>query len=147
MPSEITRISPAEAKKLMDEQGYTYVDVRTEAEYDAGHPVGAHNVPVMNPGARGMEPNPDFLKVMKAVYPQDAKLVLGCKGGNRSMRAARALVEAGFTSIVEQRAGWDGARDQFGALSEPGWLPAGLPTEKSTPGGSYADLRRRTASD
>jgi rhodanese-related sulfurtransferase len=143
MSKNITRISPADAKKLIDEQGYTYVDVRTEAEYAAGHPKGAQNVPVMNSGARGMEPNPDFLKVVQAAYPKDAKLVLGCRGGVRSMRAAQMLVDAGFTSIVEQRAGWEGARNAFGAVTEPGWSPAGLPTETTTPGGSYAELKQR----
>jgi rhodanese-related sulfurtransferase len=143
MSKNITRISPADAKKLIDEQGYTYVDVRTEAEYAAGHPKGAQNVPVMNAGARGMEPNPDFLKVAQAAYPKDAKLVLGCRSGVRSMRAAQMLVDAGFTSIVEQRAGWEGARNAFGAVTEPGWSPAGLPTETTTPGGSYAELKQR----
>ena len=44
--ANIPRVSPQEAKKLIDE-GYTYLDVRTEVEYAAGHAVGAHNVPVM----------------------------------------------------------------------------------------------------
>jgi len=141
----VTRISPEEAKKLMDDEGYTYVDVRTEAEYAAGHPARAHNVPVMVAGGRGMEPNADFMNVMSAVYPKDAKIVVGCKSGNRSMRAAQMLLEGGFTSVVEQRAGWDGSRNAFGAVTEQGWSAKGLPTETETPGGSYADLKRRTA--
>ena len=45
------RLSPSEAKQLVDE-GWVYLDVRTEAEYAAGHPVGARNVPVMLAVAR-----------------------------------------------------------------------------------------------
>lgn len=140
--ASITRVSPADAKKLLDE-GYTYLDVRSEPEYAAGHPVGAHNVPIMIAGPRGMTANDDFLAVMSALYPKDAKLVVGCRSGQRSMRAAEQLAAAGYTAFVEQRAGFDGSRDPFGGLIEPGWAPAGLPVETSTPGGSYAELRAK----
>jgi rhodanese-related sulfurtransferase len=140
--AEIKRVSPEEAKKLVEE-GYVYVDVRTEPEYAAGHPAGAVNVPVMHPAARGMAPNPDFLEVATALFPKDAKLVVGCRSGQRSMRAAEMLVAAGYTSVVDQRAGYDGARNAFGAVTEPGWAPSGLPTETSTPGGSYPEQRAK----
>ena len=39
------------------------------------------------------------------------------------------LVAAGFTNVLEQRAGWDGARGSFGEIVEPGWKRAGLPSE------------------
>jgi rhodanese-related sulfurtransferase len=132
----IKRVSPADAKKLLDE-GYTYLDVRTEAEYAAGHPVGAYNVPVMNAGPRGMAPNPEFLGVVQALYPKDAKLVVGCKAGGRSLRAAEMLTAAGFTGIVDQRAGFDGQP------TDPGWAPSGLPVEATTAGGSYAELKSK----
>ena len=141
--AEIKRVSPEEAKKLVDQDGYTYVDVRTEPEYAAGHPAGSINVPVMHPAARGMAPNPDFLEVVTSLYPKDAKLVLGCRSGQRSMRAAEILAGAGYTSVVDQRAGYDGARNAFGAVTEPGWAPSGLPTEPTTPGGSYAEVRAK----
>lgn len=141
--ANISRVSPAEAKKLIDEEGYTYLDVRTAAEYAAGHPEGAQNVPVMNPGPQGMAPNADFLEIVEALYPKDAKLVLGCRAGGRSLRAAEMLVVAGYTNIVDQRAGYEGSRDAFGSFTEPGWSPAGLPTAQETPGGSYTELRKR----
>ena len=59
---ETKRISPAEAKALLDE-GYVYVDVRSIPEFDAGHPRGAYNVPLNHQGPNGMQPNPDFLAV------------------------------------------------------------------------------------
>jgi len=126
--ADIERVSPAEAKQLVDE-GWIYLDVRTEPEFAAGHPAGAHNVPVMNAGQRGMVPNPDFVARVEARYPRDARLVLGCRSGQRSMHAAKLLVVAGYTRLVDQRAGFDGARDPFGQVVEAGWSPAGLPVE------------------
>lgn len=140
--ANIPRVSPGDAKKLLDE-GYTYLDVRTVAEYAAGHPTGAHNVPVMIQSPQGMAPNPDFLEVVEANYPRDAKLVVGCKAGGRSAKAAEILAAAGFTALVDQRAGFEGARNAFGGLTEPGWAPAGLPIETETASGSYAELRQK----
>lgn len=141
--SNIVRISPQEAKQRMDAEGYRYVDVRSEPEYAAGHPAGADNVPLLVAGPGGLAPNPDFVRVMSAAYPKDAKLILGCRSGQRSMRAAEALIAVGFTGIVEQRAGFDGPRDPFGRVIEAGWGPAGLPVETATPGGSYAEIKAR----
>ncbi len=138
--SNVVRVSPAEAKRLMDEEGYLYVDVRSAPEYEAGHPVGAVNVPIMHAGPAGMTPNPDFAAVMSAAYAKDRKLVLGCRSGQRSLRAAEVLMSAGFTAIVEQRAGHEGSRNAFGAVAEKGWAAEGLPVESQTAGGSYAEI-------
>ncbi len=141
--ANIQRVSPADAKKLIDDEGYVYLDVRSEPEYAAGHPTGAQNVPLMHAGPAGMAPNPDFLAVVQAVYPKDAKLVVGCKAGGRSIKAAEMMASAGYTSVIDQRAGFDGPRDAFGALSEKGWSPAGLPVETTTAGGSYFELKKK----
>jgi len=142
--TNIRRVSPAEAKKLIDEEGYLYLDVRSEPEYAAGHPAGAQNLPLMHAGPGGMQPNPDFLNVAQAVFPRDTKLILGCRSGQRSMRAAEALIGAGYTDVIDQRAGFEGPRDPFGRVTEPGWGAAGLPVEQVTPGGSYAELRQKS---
>ncbi len=139
------RISPQEALEKM-KAGYTYVDVRSEPEFVEGHAAGAVNVPLMHRGAGGMTPNPNFLKVMMASFPKDAKIVVGCKGGGRSLRAAHALGAEGYTNVLDQRAGWDGAHDSFGQVTEPGWSRAGLPTEKGAPAGTaYADMQKKAA--
>ncbi len=138
-----TRISPKEASEKLAE-GWTYVDVRTVEEFEAGHPPGAVNVPIMHAGGGGMTPNPDFLRVMNAAFPKDARVVVGCKAGGRSLRAAQMLAAEGFTGVLDQRAGWDGARDPFGKVTEPGWAPAGLPTEQGQPSGrAWADMKRK----
>lgn len=141
--STIKRVSPAEAKALV-EQGYTYLDVRSTTEFEQSHPAGAVNIPLLQMGAGGMTPNPDFLADVQAAFPTDAKLVLGCRSGGRSLKAAGILQGAGYTDLIDQRAGFEGARDAFGALSEPGWAPAGLPVEGGAPAGrSYADIKAK----
>jgi rhodanese-related sulfurtransferase len=141
--AEIVRISPQEALDAM-KTGSVYVDVRTPEEFGEGHPEGAYNVPVALSMGGTMAPNEDFIAVMKAHFPTDAKLVLGCKAGGRSLRAAHALTAAGYTNIVDQRAGWDGARDTFGQIVEPGWSRANLPAVTGHPSGrSWADLQKK----
>ena len=142
--ADIKRVSPAEAKQLVDEQGYVYVDVRSVPEFEAEHPTGAYNVPLMNAGPAGMTPNPEFLTVMTKAFPRDSKLVLGCKGGNRSLRAANLLVQQGYSNVIDQRAGFDAARDPFGGVTEQGWKGAGLPVESGAGGDhSYDALKNR----
>jgi rhodanese-related sulfurtransferase len=143
----IRRISPVEAKALLDAQGYVYLDVRSVPEFDAGHPAGAYNIPLAHAGPGGMQPNPDFLAVVQASFPKDAKIVLGCKSGGRSLRAAELLQAAGYTHVVDQRAGWSGAPDAFGRVSEPGWHAAGLPAATTAaPGRDYASLAAKVKS-
>lgn len=144
MPN-VKRISPVEAKALLDE-GYTYLDVRSEPEFAAGHPTGAVNVPLMHAGPAGMTPNPDFLDVVTRAFGKDAKLVVGCQAGGRSLRAAEALVAAGFGSLVDQRAGFGGSGGAFGGAGEPGWRACGLPVTTGAPAGaSYADVKAKAS--
>lgn len=140
---QIKRVSPEEAHRLVTEEGYVHVDVRTEAEWAAGHPAGAHNVPWALQGPQGMAPNPEFLAMCERLYEKGCPIVLGCRSGVRSLKAAHALAHAGFTAIVDQRAGFEGPRDPFGQPLEKGWAAAGLPVEKETPGASYAELKAK----
>ena len=124
------RVEPTEAKSLLD-QGWTYVDVRTEQEFEGGHPAGAVNVPLNSP---------DFLAVMKANFPHDAKLVVGCLLGGRSARACQVLEADGYTQLVDQTAGWGGQRDGFGRVVLLGWLDSKLPAGG---GKRFADVRNK----
>lgn len=121
-----------------------YVDVRSEPEFEAGHVPGALNVPLLQQGPGGLTPNPDFLAVMKQAFGQNEKLIIGCKAGGRSKRAAAELASAGFAELCDMSAGWDGARDAFGRVL-PGWSKLGLPAEQGAPAGQqYADVKQRT---
>jgi rhodanese-related sulfurtransferase len=140
------RLSPAEAAQLIAEQGYAYLDVRSEQEFAIEHAAGAYNVPLELAAPGGRTPNPDFLAVVSAAFARDQALVVGCQTGVRSRRAAALLLQAGFSCVVEQRAGHGGVRDAFGRTSEPGWHAAGLPCASAPePGRDYASLRAKIA--
>src|SRR5712672_1057997 len=124
MPN-VRRVSPLEAKRLVDE-GYTYVDVRTAEEFDVRHPAGALNVPLALAGPGGAAAGAGFLPTMWRLFGLEARIVVGCATGVRSLRAAEMMTDAGFLDVVDQRAGLEGARSPFGALMEPGWKSAGL---------------------
>jgi rhodanese-related sulfurtransferase len=119
------RVSPQEAKQLID-QGWAYVDVRNEDEFAAGHPEGAYNVPVGDilPAA-----------VEKLFGDKSTRVVVGCLAGGRSLRAATMLEQAGWTNIVDQRAGFGGTAE------EKGWRDAGLPVAtRPEPGRSWKEI-------
>jgi rhodanese-related sulfurtransferase len=138
------RVSPKEAKALLEE-GWSYLDVRSEPEFEQGHPAGALNIPLLRADPAGMTPNANFLNVVQAVLPHDSRIVVGCQSGGRSLRAAQMLEAAGYGAIVDQRAGFGGARNASGQVVEPGWSAQNLPVESGQPGGrSYADLMKRS---
>jgi rhodanese-related sulfurtransferase len=139
---ELKRISPEEAKTLLDSaSGHVYIDVRTTEEFDAGHVRGAKNIPVLKPGPAGMQLNPDFVEVVEANFPKDARLIVGCQKGGRSLRATQLLLEAGFTEVVDMRGGYGGESDALGRLTYPGWQPRGYPTTTdSAPEDRYQHL-------
>jgi rhodanese-related sulfurtransferase len=125
----VKRVPPAEAARLMSE-GYAYLDVRSVPEFQQGHPAGAYNVPLLHvlPGGR-MAPNPDFAAVVGRHFAKDAKLVVGCASGNRSLRAAEVLQAGGWTEVV----------DNLGGMN--GWNSARLPVEAAAPGRTFEELK------
>jgi rhodanese-related sulfurtransferase len=139
----IKSVSPSEAQALLAE-GAVYVDVRSEPEFEAGHPPGALNIPLLHAGIGGMTPNPEFAEVMQRCFGRGEQLIMGCRSGQRSLRAGEMLVAAGYLDVSNLFTGWEGSRDAFGQMT-PGWRLAGLPVEAgSTPGGRYADAKQRT---
>jgi rhodanese-related sulfurtransferase len=136
-----TRVSPTEAHRLMTTEGFTYLDVRTDAEFAMGHPEGAFNVPFLLESGAGMVPNPSFIEVVAGTFSKDTKLIVGCKAGGRSARATEALYAAGFLAVLDQNAGWDGHKGTFGELVTAGWSRCGLPVAAvAAPGRTYAEL-------
>lgn len=123
------RVSPKEANDLLS-AGWKYVDVRSIPEFEQGHPPGAYNVPLLHflPG-KGMTPNAEFAQVFGKHFAKGDKIVLGCKAGPRSMRAAELLAGMGYTDLV----------DVVGGFEE--WK-ASLPVETATPAGrGYEELK------
>jgi rhodanese-related sulfurtransferase len=135
-------LGPDKAKELVD-SGWTYVDVRTVEEFEAGHVPGAYNVPVALRDASGrMAPNAGFRASIEALFPKDAKLVIGCAAGGRSMRACEELAPAGYGALVNMEGGFGGMRDAAGRLVCPGWTQHGFPTAaRPEPGRTWAEVK------
>jgi rhodanese-related sulfurtransferase len=141
----VKRVTPPEAAALLTE-GWVYLDVRSIPEFDEGHPVGAANVPLLHFEGGRMAPNADFQAVVTANFPPDTKLVVGCKAGGRSLRAATLLEAAGFTSVVDMRGGFHGEHDAFGRVSCPGWAESKLPSEAAcAPEKTYGFLKSKAS--
>jgi len=140
----VRRVSASEASALLATEGYSYIEVRSTEEIFDGLPAGAYHVPLSYVTAHGMQDNDEFVRVMRACFSPDDKLVIGCASGVRSLRAAQQLIDAGFTDVIDQRAGWSGAKDAFGRTLEPGWSALDLPvTDEPDPDRSYGVLSQR----
>ncbi|PNH03271.1 Thiosulfate sulfurtransferase 16, chloroplastic [Tetrabaena socialis] len=113
-PLHVTRatsstVMPAEAQELIKAEGYKYLDVRTPAEFSAGHAPAAVNVDVFDP---------DFVAGVQRAFPDKAEsLLVGCKAGRRSLTAIGLLSQAGYTDLVNLTGGFDL------------WAAQGLPLE------------------
>lgn len=134
-------VGPKEALEHMANEGYVYLDVRTVAEFEGGHPAGAYNVPLLIDGPGGRGSNSAFLAATEACLTKDQKLLVGCLAGGRAARAADMLEAAGYTNVIVQAAGWGGLTDAFGRVTEPGWKACGLPSAtQAEPGRSWSEL-------
>jgi len=129
------RISVEETATKMEE-GYLYLDVRSVPEFETGHPKGAYNIPLMHAGKFGMSPNSKFMEEVTKAFPKDAKIVVGCASGGRSVGAASLMEMTGYQELLEMRAGFEGNG------REPGWRQTSLPQSGTPePGRAYADLK------
>ena len=89
------RIEPAElARRLEGAAGPLVLDVRTPAEWEAGHIEGSLNAPLQGLG--------DHL----ADLPRDRAIVLSCQTGYRSSVAASLLEQHGFGHLADLEGGW-----------------------------------------
>lgn len=145
----IEQSTPPEVKDLLDAHpDAVYIDVRTEGEFAAGHPQGAINIPVAFPGPGGqMAVNPDFVRVVEAVVPKDAKVVCGCQVGGRSQIAADLMAQAGYADLTNMRGGYGGLQDPETGEVIPGWQDEGYPVESgATEENGYTGLKEKAQS-
>ena len=125
-------LSPEDAWAKL-EQGAVLVDVRTEGEWaHIGIPdtKATENDPLFLQWTfPGGIPNPDFVEQLKQQAPEDTgvELVFICRSGVRSVAAAVAATQAGFTAynVLE---GFEGEPDRWGERTVNGWKNRGLPT-------------------
>lgn len=83
--------APAAAPTVTVTSETVIVDVRTSAEYDAGHLDGAVNVDVQSP---------EFDSLITAL-PTDGEYVVYCASGNRSSSAVARMEGLGFTNVTD----------------------------------------------
>ncbi len=125
-------LTPQEAWAKL-EQGAILVDVRTEGEWaHIGIPdtKATENDPLFIQWTfPGGIPNPAFITDLTQQAPEDTatELLFICRSGQRSISAAIAATQAGFTSynVLE---GFEGEPDRYGERTVNGWKNRGLPT-------------------
>lgn len=132
----------AYARWQADEKGVHIIDGRTPEEYALiGHAPMAHNIPVLfmtcafNPASRSyaMQPNHDFVDMVKARFGRDETIMIMCRSGNRSALGVNALAKVGFTHVYSIIDGFEGTIDNnansstHGRRLVNGWLNSGLP--------------------
>lgn len=139
---ELARITAQEARKLVEQEGYVLLDVRSTPEFAGEHAAGAYNIPFLHKQPQGMVSNPDFAKVAEAVFPdKSTRIVTTCAMGGRSSRAAQQLLSMGYTRVVDLRGGFEGERNDRGEVVIAGWKGSGLPTETGeSRGRAYVEL-------
>ena len=131
---ELQRISPEEAKALVDGEGYALVDVRSISEFSEGHPEGAYNIPVLHKAPHGMIPNREFFAVVQKTFPDPkTKLIFTDDMGARAVRAAESLLDLGYEDVQAIRGGFLGEKDDDGNIAAKGWKDLGLPTGAGEP--------------
>ena len=87
-------VGPTDAVRLLN-QGAIAVDVRTQAEFEAGHIIDARHVPQEALAQAG-----ETLKRYR-----DKVVITCCESGARGSAAARVLGTQGFTRVVNLRGG------------------------------------------
>ena len=81
-----------EAMQYMQQNDdYILVDVRRQDEFDAGYIPGAINIPNESITDKEIPELPN----------KDAKILVYCRSGNRSVQASEKLVKLGYTNIIE----------------------------------------------
>ena len=80
-------IQGADARKLVA-AGARLLDVRTPGEFAGSHLPGAVNIPVQ-----------DLERRLAEVGPTDGEVIVYCRSGHRSSRAAELLRQHGFTKV------------------------------------------------
>jgi len=87
-------VGPTDAVRLLN-QGALLLDVRSQAEFDAGHILDARHVPQDQ-----LASSVETLKKHK-----DKVIIACCESGMRSAAAARVLQAQGFTKVVNLKGG------------------------------------------
>jgi len=156
-------LTAAEAAELLADPAVVFIDVRSRSEVTfIGLPtrVDMHipymvmpMVPEYDPEAQGykLEINPDFPMVFEEFaearkLSPDARIVLMCRSGSRSAKAANLLYDMGFRNVYSVVDGFEGDKAKEGPFKGQrlvnGWKNAGLKWSYAiAPSQAYPDDR------
>ncbi len=120
-------VPPHLAWELFKAKEAVLVDVRTAEERKfVGHVPGSVHVPWATGTA--LTRNPRFVRELEAKAGKQATILLLCRSGKRSLLAAEAATQAGFTRVFNILEGFEGElNDQQQRGSRDGWRHQGLP--------------------
>jgi len=102
---QVKQITAQELASRLSSGEIGVLDVRREAEFEAGHIDGADWHPL------------DRFKAALPEIAKDTPFAIHCKGGYRSLIAASILMRAGYHNVVDLAGGFDA------------WQAAGMPSE------------------
>ncbi len=128
-------ITPEEAWKMLLEQNETVlIDVRTKAEWNyVGVPdlsdLSKDNILIEWVDFPDGAPNPNFLEELGAAVPaKETPIFFLCRTGVRSVGAAIAATDAGYTNSYNILEGFEGGPDEQGHRGRTsGWQGLNLP--------------------
>lgn len=129
----INDLNPRQTWEYMQQHPHAVmIDVRSKMEHGfVGHPLGAVSIPWKE--FPYWQINAEFVEQVQQVAPDYATpLLLLCRSGQRSLDAARALQDAGYTQLFNITEGFEGPLDadkHRGTLG--GWRFYDLPWEQS----------------
>lgn len=95
-------VDPQGAVGLMNREDAVLVDVREDKEYREGHVTGSMHIPLS-----GLDKNLDRLESLR-----NKPVILGCRSGHRSSKAAGMLRKQGFEQVYNLKGGmlaWENA--------------------------------------
>ena len=146
-------VTPTEAYDMAASKTAYILDVRTPQEWLwVGHPGenaqgdGADlngsivNVPLAvykkkkYRKTEALVENRRFIKEVKKLLAEDSAIITMCRSGGRSVLAALALADAGFTNVYNMQTGFEDSSDSNGYRSVNGWKIDGLPYNYSADG-------------
>lgn len=93
--SELASVTPKQAAEMFAEKKAIIIDVREHDEWQAQHIAGAIHIPLGQVESRLSE---------LAQY-KDSPVIVQCRSGKRSAKAASALRSAGFTQVYNLTGG------------------------------------------
>lgn len=129
--NKLGHFSSLEAWTFLEEHSDAkLIDIRSSMEFlFIGHPIGCTHIGWMEDP--DWDINPNFVEDIKAVQTDNSPIVLICRSGVRSEKAANQLLEAGLENIYHVTDGFEGDRDEDNHRGTTGgWRFHGLPWEQ-----------------